>query len=457
MINLLSLKVLIQKHFKSIIIFLGFFFICITVGLLCQLEDWQVFITRNAFDHSNGLSDTNRYALLALYLAGKIPSTDEIQFFMGNWTPAFPFIISLILRLTGEAYYLIKLLCLCCIFLAAAFTSIFNTLIFIKNNYLRFFLIGGLLLLPNLRYWCFSEGYSLSEPYTLSIFILFWNYLFSYKGDSKKNQLILLSVLLLLIGYLRAATAFMTEVSIYLSLAVCGGFLLFNRFLKSYYQLESPKLKSHTAVAQSLFKSITYIFLAYTLVTFPWKIKNKIQHGAFSMGANSDASFDANWLKDSEVPSYMHTANAACHSDDILCEVVRTNLTNHHEYIKPLTIFTLIRKPFKWAEYKIKNFTWIWMGIDPHPNLGFYWISHFLEGLFYIVCFIFGYKNLSKVFSINVTKYIGLKIYIINFIIAHLIILTFAHYENRYALYLRFFCVWLALFSYSEKNKVLSN
>jgi len=433
--------------------FFGFFCVALLVGF-----NTDQYVSRDAFYMTSstafareGGNDKHRYADVANYFAGLLPTNPTTQFNTVNWTPGYPALVSLVLRLTGAGHYHVKMLLLTCALLALAFAFTAEKLPYPRNHGLRFLVWSSLFVLPNFRWWSFREGYLLSEPGTLVLFLFAWFYLVKAIEQRDRNSLIWAGLFLAGTAYFRAMCAVLVELTLYSAIGFLGLVTLLLLVLQKLYAPKSPKFESHLEAFKTALAGAAILFGVYFAATMPWKAYNFARVKAFAMGPNAKTAYDTQWAIDSEVPEFAHTDNSACHSDPAFCQVYRAGLPGTAAYAKPLTFFVFFTRPVQWLTFKIANFHWFWTGVSAtfDRTAPLAWLFAQGEGVLYLVLAFLAFRRLkqrSKKFS-ALTE-VGLWVWSAAFVLAHVAVFTIAHYESRYGWFLRMYFFWVFLYVY---------
>ena len=440
----------------SVGVFLGFFLLIFSLGLMDRNGGnpdpnlWNV----RASEHAVGPGDTSSYVKIGQYFAGVTPASGELIWRVGNWPPGYPLVIAAILKLTGESHYVLKAVIVCSSILALVFTFLFYSVHFSSNGPIRFLVWASIFALPNFRHWTLGSGLTLSEPYTLAFFLVSWTVLFLGIEKKDRRYLIIGGCLLGVTAYFRAIASVLIEGTFYTCLLILASYHLITSRIKKKYALKSvEKLNRDHHRSLKALQACGLVFLMFFCVTFPWKLRNKIRHHIFSIATNQNGSYDLQWQTDEMLAPYpfLRAANTACHIEPSLCQGFWASHDKMQPYQKGLTFFVLLSKPFRWLAFKLENINWLWTGIPWgfDSNRPFDWFLRSLEGLLYLIM---GTAALIRLkgnrTELSETTRQALILHTGAFLVANIVVFLIAHFEDRYALFLRVYFFWLFLFTF---------
>ncbi len=454
------------KNSKLLLPALGFLVVTLLAGFLSLdfLHGLNVDFWNTSPDVLKSANDNYSYVVIMRAFR----SGDFGNYYLHYWAPGFPLLIALITSLTGEAHYFAKVFFLDIVLWTASLTYIFHLLTIPKNKIIRFFMLASIWLLPNFRGWSLGYGYLLSESTSHAIVLAGLVLLAKsiLEGNTKKiyHAMILLGIA----ANFRAVLDFSFSFTSYILLGIFTLFMFYRwierttaeRGLNFFQYLKSSFKTNPPSNDRAGFKIFIFSFLILNGLTLPWKTVNFIHchQYAFSCGGADLEWQTFHWSKEEEYPEmyrgWLRGADPACYADPGLCEIVKQNHPLIDPWLMQFSIMTLVKHPFRWMAYKLKNFNWIWTGVA-WGNWLDNW-SIWLEGLLYLVAGALGFALLIRKqpgvsdelqTRANALSLIGLAV-----IIAYCGIFSFLHYEDRYSLTIRLFFLILLYSGLAKKS-----
>lgn len=414
-----------------------------------------------------GGSDVGSYALggWTMFSEGHW-EPNKTLWLIALWPPGLMLLYASILKVFGiHAYALLILELVAALFLAVALNTFRRCLeLFIKRNY-AVLLPLCLLLFPQFRiYMLDRSAIVMGETFAISAALTGLFCLILAYARNKKTLALLGGLAFALSAYFRPTC----ETFFVMSTVVFVTIFLLTRIYKHFSN--RPFIQNTTLTIKKI-NPLTVIFLALVAFhssTVPYRFY--IHHLFHSFAWVQDAPYV--WMQNF-TPSEVLKAhggdfedvgqgNIACKVDETLCKQLSIRMTNNSitpDELRHYVFLTLLRHPFKWLQLKYSIVPHYWFGavnnygdfIYPSPIRGY------LENWIFTFCFIFSF-TWSILKSRNPYAFICAWLNI-SVLLSYLGVFLFAHYENRYFFFFKFYFLATAIFGlvclFSKQEKVI--
>lgn len=395
-----------------------------------------------------GTSDASSYILIAQHILNNFDFDSKL---LACWPPGMPLLIALQLKLFGESNYLTHMLMFYLLFWTIALFMLFQTLTFVRNRYLRFALLAGFCLLPQIREWMVGgKGLLHSDSIGNALFFSGLSFLLGALRESRRNYLWAATGFFIAADYVRAVFDFSL-------LCILGGLLatgvariagaIFVSHLRKPSNLTlavfQKKWKTHSSAGerQQLF-SLFLCFLVFYFCTGLWKLREHRKHTVYGMTACQELVWMNHWTPSEKLKEHLVSGNTACMVSPGLCRMVdaTTNEYMHHKIGKRLAIATFFDEPWVWLKLRARDFKTLWF--DFNKDSESFSVINLLEGSIALFAGLFAFFfALVFIFRSGDFSLIGTAWVVLAYLLSNMAIFTFAHFEYRYSFPLRFFCL----------------
>jgi len=433
------------------------FFFCVSAYLsythaVHGNEGWNGLKSQTEMEKICGPGDCGSYIKYSRFLVKdnrKLNPQDaqDRKFIYSAWPPGLPSVITLVRLLTGESYYVLKMMILSCLAWTLLLTLLHRDFNFPTNPYLRMGIMAVPLFFESVAnalygYWSIN-----SEWIAMLFFVLFLHLLVrTFLRDWNRKQLLGATVAMALASLFRAVFDPIGQVIFGMLLA--AGVVIFLIKKKS----DTHALPAGTQTLRALKLTLVALVLFNVLLS-PWRMFLKNEFGQVTLNSSGPPEWYTLWGPTDSPYLTILTGNSACRSDPALCaELTQGGLGRHdYKHLQKLAIKTLLKHPVTWFKHRAEYFWVFWSGepwgFDTRPKL----IS-LLQSLFFIGFGIGGIVLLAKLPFSAEKLYLAAASF--GFVGINAAIFTFYHYELRYSLPLRFFCVFLPFWVMMLKTKV---
>lgn len=436
---------------KLRLFFAGMFFLCVLTlaSNFFHPPIWYLkgfsFWTVDASSYAIGDGDEASYLRSAKCLVGPLTQeTIEISPYQTresycwptqNWPPGFPLLIGLVLQLTGEDYYFVKMTLLSIGLWAFVFLVLVSKIVERRSFWISSGLLGSLLWLPVFRRLVVGHGVVYSESVSFAVLVLAFLFFTESLLKQDKKSFMLGSFLFFLLPLVRP----IFDPQCLLLLLGTGGVCFFQKCRgQPFFPLCFDKKSFFQHPKMALFWKLCLLF---GCLNFPWKFRNAIQYGFFGLSRSALSTiFRMHWdLKP------FNDSNVACQLDPALCQVVHENWEVFSGYLPRLSLLMLSKKPFQWLYLKIKAFPYYFWGIDwpLTSENGIY----FFENMLYLSAFLTSCILIWKERFFFLSSFRG-RVFLMGsfgFIVSYLAPFLIFHYESRYSFPLKIVGVWQLL------------
>lgn len=415
----------------------------------------------------NGMGDITNYIWIAQYFLGDRPASDRIMAASFNWPPGFPFIISVVMKVTGggEAYFP-KMLAATSLFLA--FVCCFAAISLFQKVGWGILLVPPLVffLTPDIAYYTLGRGYALSEAWAAGSILLLFAQIRMAAANPSVLRFIVIGMISAFCSYLRAMFEPMMVISY---LGTLLGLFLYLRFF-------SEKIENFKGLRDILFscRSKWILLAAVALGTHlafvhPWKIRNQGLTGLYTLCATADAVFDLHWTDTSKMPGWLPNLNVGCRLYPDLCKKMQMQ-SDFYGHRKTMTKVAIILNPFGWIRNKSVDLDLFWPGMSRFDQRFSVWdvvslrffqdsrLRSFFEGLLFFVFLCFSVvislgQLVARIRNKESGRSLVAPLFFLMFFGAHCVVFMVAGFEVRYSMYLRI----ASLFVCIEMMRLLLN
>lgn len=367
---------------------------------------------------------------------GKVLLTDLSfkmdYWFVRLWPPLFPMVIAAVIGFTGEDQYLLKMTIVSILVWSSVFLFFIKHL-FSGKKQIGIIIFSLLLLLPEFRGVILGSSVFYAESLSTAFFFLgclsIW--LFCLKKTSFYFYTSVLGVAVA--ANMKALIEGTLTLSIF---TLCG--LLISYELNNY--LRTRQDGDFFGFVKSLFlkySALIKFVLILKASTFPWKLYNYLNYGAFSFSTDGlRLIWKYHWTMPSDLPDFVHAGNTACLMDIDFCKYVSANYESMSGQLSVLTFKQMASYPLDWIAYRASQFSWFWFNGPWLPFDGWtaYEQSLRIEALGYFVFLAFGIYQVAKT-ELSAKKISGAAL--VSFMIANAFLFSFIHFESRYSLTIR--------------------
>ena len=451
----------IRAWLEWLLPFVAFLGLSLFVGarLWKNAAPFKNYRTVTSTEHRNGPTDSSSYANIAEYYLGMHPLDPTLSFQISNWSPGVPVIAATVIGLTGPSKYLIKLFVLSSFLFSIVLTLLLRWYPLTRSRWKNWACLAILVVLPNLKTWTLGAGSSMSEPYTLYSVLIAWSLAVFGIEEGKSRYLFASGVFFAIAAYFRSSMEVTFKLTFEVIVALLAIHLVGRMIWGKPIKLRDLFVRRSSGELRSGLIVLLTVFATAWACTVPWKTYNLLDGRSFAMTAESEYEYMIHWFPSSKIGDFIHGGNIACAADPQLCKLVQ-DYPNIAPYWKPLTFMTLANHPVEWLVEKVTYLNWFWFDtpwtIDGVSVKA--WSFRVVEGLMYLVLGFLGFRWLIKDrTTLSALSKKSILWFAVGFSIAHLAIFLIAHFENRYSLYLRAFCVWIFLLSFSRRNKNLAS
>jgi hypothetical protein len=181
--------------------------------------------------------------------------------------------------------------------------------------------------------------------------------------------------------------------------------------------------------------------------TLPWKLHNYRHHGAYSLTIRD--AWMLYWEPPEVLPTFVRAGNTACVLDLTFCKFVNRHKVRLAPRAQTLLLAAFLSDPGRWIGHRISEVNWLWFGRPwkPPPDASWRDYAIYVEGVLYLaVLFLSVWLLLSGLRHVDSGRLQGAFLLhgaiIALFVAAHAMVFVVIHYEHRYSLPLRIFCLW---------------
>jgi hypothetical protein len=359
------------------------------------------------------------------------------------WPPGMPGLYWLILKLSGSNYFPIKIITLSTMFYALASYLVYRSLA--RGRFSPSFLVACALPLVFVTFQVsifLSTNLFSSDFYCFALLAILLSLIFE-RSPQALGRLALMAVVLAALAYFRSFyfifIKLLTVGSLY-TLLVWGGWVMVRQGWRAAIK----------AVVQSkLLASFGVVLLLTWALLLPWKAYLLINERTFEWTA-TDQAWAAQWRND--LPLFLFGMNTPCILENDICvklmpfQYPDTWATPKlgSDFYKRLSIVTFVSRPFEWYGEKAKVFHHFWFdGHEFDKNMSASQLIKYMQSAGLLVACV-GLAIVSIIRLIrNISRHRpilegnGLYVLFMAFFICNLVVFTFAHYESRYSVPLK--------------------
>lgn len=364
------------------------------------------------------------------------------------WPPGMPFLYLLVVGISGPLYFPLKML-----FLAALFYGLSGYILsasFNKQAPLAIFSIKILYLIP-FFYSSFSTivfsglGIFSSDFYCLWLLSILFYFLSTSMNVANK---VLIAFIFSALIYLRSFYY------ISFSLLYKIFFLISILYVFSYLMKYGAMGAISRVVRLPSFKTMALILISTWLFIAPWKFFYLFQNKLDFPWTSTDQVWAAQWRDDYPKDTFLVGLNTSCLIQKELCNKLSVfqlsdnwaTPTLGSNFYRNLTIITFIENPRSWYREKYRVFNSLWFEgheVRLKTLTGSDFLSFFL--LIFAILFPFALLLGLKKKWINDANIHIYLIYLF-FCLQNLVVFTFAHYEPRYSLPLKWATMMMVVY-----------
>lgn len=365
------------------------------------------------------------------------------EWVLNLWPPGMPALYWLILKLGGSDYFPIKIITLSTLFYALASFLLYRSLA--RDRFSPSFLVACALPLVFVTFQVsifLGTNLFSSDFYCFALIAILLSLVFDSTPQSLR-RLALIAIVLAALAYFR------TFYFIFIKLLTIGSLLTL--LVWGWWSMlrQGWRAMIKGVVQSKLLASFGVVLLLTWALLLPWKAYLVITERTFDWTA-TDQTWAAQWRND--LPSFFSGMDTPCILEKDICKQLMplqyadTWATPKlgSDFYKRLSIATFIFRPFEWYGEKAKVFHRFWFdGKDLNiRQLGLALVSYIQSAGLLLACVglaIASAFRLMRNISYNrpILENNGCYVLFIAFFICNLVVFTFAHYESRYSIPLK--------------------
>lgn len=451
----------------------SYFFILLLIAtqLTPPILDWGVTkpnayvyfsSTINDIKNAFGSADPRSFADGSLYLLNNGWFKGDDIWYINLWPPGFFVLEYVLLRIFGEHSPLVGILqILSALCLAVSLNLFRNTL----TRYCKPILATSLPLLPLLSpqfsYSMLGPQYIVyGEPFAISFFMIGTFLLISSLNKTNYIIAIFSGTAFALSAYFRPQFEFFIMVATALFIVITLGLT----FKSLIWKCITTHRSQPTKIAYSNIMTITMISLiAFHALTIPYKIYNHKRNHTYMWVISSNLALRANFTPfNATSPHIMNFhgkngANVACQIDQTKCADIYDKITHgeiSNKELKKVLLQTFLLHPGQWIKLKLHYLPKFWFANletyqeanDTPSSSSLLYINLF--DYMFIICIFSSllWFGLTRKYDTNLVLFWQSTTILISYIIIFII----AHYETRYLYFIKFYFLYMALFSLSQ-------